>query len=38
MSVDEYEQAVDVLATLIVKWATNFRGQDGLTPGHSDGH
>jgi hypothetical protein len=37
MSADEYEQAVDALATLIVKWARNFRGQDSVTPGHSDG-
>jgi hypothetical protein len=36
MSVEQYEQAVNALATLIVGWATSLRGHDSMAPGHSD--
>lgn len=37
MTAEQYEQAVNALATLIVKWTTDLRGHGGTTAGHPDG-
>jgi hypothetical protein len=37
MSAEQYDQAINALATLIVKWATSLRGHDSMAPGHSGG-
>lgn len=36
MTAEQYDQAVDALATLIVDWTTCLRAPDGATSGHSD--
>ena len=36
MTAEQYDQAVDALARLIVEWATSRRGRDNVTPDHSD--
>ncbi|WP_242545459.1 hypothetical protein [Amycolatopsis sp. MtRt-6] len=35
MTAEQYDQAVNAFATLIVEWATSRRGLDGMAPGHS---
>ncbi|MEC3978725.1 hypothetical protein [Amycolatopsis sp. H20-H5] len=36
MTAEQYEQAVNALATLIVEWTTGLRGHSGMTPGHPE--
>jgi hypothetical protein len=36
MTAEQYEQAVNALATLIVEWVASSRRPDGMTSGHSD--
>jgi len=37
MTAEQYERAVNALATLIVEWTTGLRGHGGMTAGHPDG-
>ena len=37
IAAEQYDQAVNALATLIVEWAMSRRGPDGVAPGHSAG-
>jgi hypothetical protein len=36
MTAEQYDQAVNALATLIVEWMTALRDQDRTTSGHPD--
>ena len=36
MTAEQYEQAVNALATLIVEWTTGLRGASDMTSRHSD--
>ncbi len=37
MTAQQYEQAVNALATLIVEWTTGLGRTDGITADHPDG-
>lgn len=37
MTAEQYDRAVNALATLIVGWTTSRRGRDSMAPDHSDG-
>jgi hypothetical protein len=37
MTPEQYDRAVNALATLIVKWTTSRRVLDNMPPDHSDG-
>jgi hypothetical protein len=37
MTAEQYDQAVNALARLIVEWTTSRRGCDNVTTDHSDG-
>ena len=36
MTAEQYDQAVNALATLIVEWTTSRRKNDSMTFGHSE--
>jgi hypothetical protein len=37
MTAEQYDQAINALTTLIVKWAASLRGHGSMAPGHSGG-